>query len=249
MNRYEADRQRPKVLSLVQVYDALGLIQERQSGYVPTDTSLERVIPKITNPQIAKDLGASPQTIAAINNVELTANLLDSFSETGQRHFLQQADSIFNQAVIALPPSIQEVVLLRSIAAMNYFYFERDVAKRIKRKDQFLLEEAAEYLLRRGADSAIYEALLEVDGIRSPGLTSGFRVRQALWDLEDDVEDLEQDRLSIGANVLLLSGGENRQVLRRLAESLLRQARLFDIPTALKKAIEKQYQKTRDSLS
>ena len=135
------------------------------------------------------------------------------------------------------------------MSAITYFYFEKDIARRIKRKDQFLREEAAEYLLRRGEDSTIYEALLEADGIRSRGLTSGFRIRQALWDLQDDVEDLEQDRLTIGANVLFLSGGTNRRIFVELADSLLRQARVFDMPITLKMAIEEQHQKTRGSLS
>lgn len=239
----------PKIVSFLEIYSSLGLVPNGRINYEPKDVSLEAVFAKITNPQIAGKLGASPKTVAAIRGIEFAANLLDSFSETGQRHFLEKADDVYNQTLITLPKPIQEIVLIRSMSTMNYFYFERDVARRIKRGDQFLKEEAAEYLLRRGADSTIYEALLEADGIRSRGLTSGFRIRQALWDLRDDVEDLEQDRLTIGANVLLLSGGTNQRIFVELAESLLRQARAFDMPIALKMAIEEQYQKTRDSLS
>lgn len=239
----------PKIISFLEIYSSLGLVPNGRINFEPKDISLEAISAKITNPQIAEKLGASTKTVAAIRNIELTANLLDSFSETGQRHFLEKADDAYNQTLIALPKPIREIVLIRSISAMTYFYFERDVARRIKRQDQFLREEAAEYLLRRGEDSTIYEALLEADGIRSSGLTSGFRVRQALWDLQDDVEDLEQDRLTIGANVLLLSGGTSKRIFVELAESLLRQARAFDMPIALKMAIEEQYQKTRDSLS
>lgn len=239
----------PKIISILEIYSYLGLVPNGSVNYDPKNTSLEAISAKITNPQIAERLGASPKTVAAIKGIEFAANLLDSFSETGQRHFLEKADDVYNQTLIALPKPIQEIVLIRSMSAMNYFHFERNVARRIKRKDQFLKEEAAEYLLRRGEDSTIYEALLEADGIRSRGLTSGFRVRQALWDLQDDVEDFEQDFLTIGANVLLLAGGTNKRVFIGLANSLLRQARTFDMPIALKMAIEEQYQKTRESLS
>lgn len=239
----------PKIISFLEIYSLLGLVPNGIVSYAPKDTSWEAISMKISNPQIAKNLGASPQTILAIKNIELTANPLDSFSETGKKGFLEIADNIFNQTLLALPKQTQEIVLTRSMAAMTYFYFERDVAKRIKRKDQFLKEEATEYLLRRGADSTIYEALLETDGIRSPGLTSGFRIRQALWDLRDDVEDLEQDRRTIGANVLLLTTGTTKKVLGELARSLLEQAKEFSMPNPLKMAIEEQYQKTIDSLS
>lgn len=249
MKTPETPNEPPKILSLVRVYDAFGLIREKPLGHVPKDTSYEAILQKITNDKIAEVLGASPPTVAAIRGIEIAANLLDSFSESGEKHFLEEADRIYNQTVIVLPKPVQEMVRLRSISAMNYFYFERDVARRIERQDQFLKEEVAEYLLKRGADSIIYEALLETDGIRSRGLTSGFRVRQALWDMRDDVEDLEQDLLTIGANVLLLAGLTSKGALIELAESLVTQARQFDIPVALKMATEEQYQKTKDSLS
>lgn len=239
----------PKIISFLDIYSSLGLVPNGNINSGSKDTSLQAISAKVSNPQIAEDLGASLQTVTAIKNIEFTANLLDSFSETGKRDFLEKADDVFNQTLIALPKPIQEIVLARSIAAMTYFHFERDVARRIKRKDQFLKEEAAEYLLRRGADSTIYEAILETDGIRSPGLTAGFRVRQALWDLKDDVEDLEQDRLTIGANVLLLTTGTTKRVFIELAKSLFKQSRRFDMPIALKMAIEEQYQKTIGSLS
>lgn len=95
----------------------------------------------------------------------------------------------------------------------------------------------------------VYDALLGIDGIWTPGQTAGFRVRQALWDLADDVEDIEQDRKSIGANVLLLSTRGKKTNLRRLAHSLLVQALHMDMQVVLKKAIEKQYEETLVSLN
>jgi len=229
-------------ISLTRIFDSFGLVREQVTK--PQDTSEEALAGKITNPKIAEAMGASPRTIALIGQTELTANLLDSFSETGERQFLLKADETFQLAVGVLPEGVRELVLNLSKAAMTYFYFEAAVAGRIRNGEQFLNEEAIEYLLRRGADSTIYAAILQTDGITSPGLTAGFRARQALWDLEDDVRDLEQDRLSIGANVLLLSTGGSRRTLRNFAGQLLHQSRRLDLPMPLRGAIEEQYEKT-----
>ena len=235
-------------MSLARVFDAFGLIK-KPNGIKVEDTSEEAIVQKITNPKIAEAMGASPRTIALIGQTELTANLLDSFSETGERQFLLKADETFQRAVGALPEGVRELVLNLSKAAMTYFYFEAAVARRIKNGEQFLNEEAIEYLLRRGADSTIYAAILQTDGITSPGLIAGFRARQALWDLEDDVRDLEQDRLSIGANVLLLSTNGNKRTLRGFADELLQQSRDLLIPHPLGRAIEEQYEKTIAALN
>ena len=135
------------------------------------------------------------------------------------------------------------------MAAVTYFHFERKVAHRIKQGDQFLREEASEYLLRRGEDSTIYAAILLSEGIQHPGLISGFRIRQALWDLEDDVKDLAQDRDSIGANVLLLSTRGNRRVVKGFADSIVLQSRGMEMPQPLHLAIEEQYEKTKAAIA
>ena len=82
------------------------------------------------------------------------------------------------------------------------------------------------------------------DGIHAPGITSGFRVRQALWDLEDDIRDVQQDRNTIGANVLLMSTIKGNDGLKTLADSLYEQALVLPIPKPLVDAIKEQYQKT-----
>lgn len=242
----ETEHQKP--FSLVKVYDAFGLIRER-SGVVPIDTSVESIAPKITNPRIAEAMGASPHSVAVIYLVELTANLLDSFSETGQRRFLFEADGAFQRAVRSIPKEGLRLFLDLTKSAMTYFNFEAAVAQRVKNGDRFLNEEAVEYLLRRGADSALYAAILRADGILSPGLIAGFRARQALWDLQDDFEDLELDRQSTGANVLLLSTQGDRKTLRGFANQLVIQSQALSIPVPLKKAIEEQYEKTMSTLS
>lgn len=245
MSLPEKEVERPsenKLLSLVAYFDAMGAIRTDFSP-VP-DASMDKILPKITNPEIARKMGASPIVVQTIHTIELTANLLDSFSETGERSFLVQADDIYRKMLIELSLPIRETVQLRSAAALSYFYYEADVARRVRNGEQFLEEEAIEYLLRRGADAPIYAGILAIDGITDLGLTAGFRARQALWDLEDDVRDLEQDRESIGANVLLLSTKGKKRNLLRLADSLFRQSRRIDIPTPLSDAIEDQHEKT-----
>lgn len=234
-----------ETLSLVKVFDAFGLVKANTPiESWPDDTSIEAIQKKITNPQIARAMGASERTVSIVYGAELTANLLDSFSKTGERNFLTQADYVFQEMLTLIPSADRDLVLNLSRGAMTYFYFEAAVAQRIKSGDQFLDEEAIEYLLRRGADSTIYAAILQADGIVSPGMIAGFRARQALWDLRDDTEDLEQDRMTIGANVLLLSTRGNRRNLRRFAHHLLEQCRTLDIPMPLQKVIEQEYEIT-----
>ena len=235
---------REHVVSFPAIFAALGLLRPHSAGITPPDITIEAIESKITNPQIARQLGANAISIDAINGIEWAANLLDSYSETGDPKFLELADRAYNFAISPLPSEVRRDVVLSSMAAVNYFHFERLVALRIRRGDEFLPEEAIEYLLRRGSDSIIYASVLRVDHITDPGLISGFRVRQALWDLADDVTDLEQDRLSIGANVLLLSTGGERRQLRSLARSLVDRSRRMSMPQSLLWAIDQQYQKT-----
>lgn len=242
--RNESGYSRDQTFSLRRIYDAFGLIRQEAPSYLPPDTSIEEIMKKVTNPKIAVELGATPTTIAAINGIEVAANLVDSWSETGIVGYIDQADIVFDQAVSPLPAEVAETVRRCTIAAMTYFYYEAYVAQRIKRGEQFTIYEAIHYLLSRGADSIIYREILRADGIEHPGLTAAFRVRQALWDLEDDTRDLEQDRLSTGANILLMSTKGNKRSIRQIAHTLWTQSRDLNVPITMKTAINEQYEST-----
>ncbi len=242
-----SDRFQP--FSLRRIYDALGLIRQDGSNYLPPDTSVDSIVEKVTNPKIALDLGATPITIAAIKGIEVAANLVDSWSETGVVGYIDQADIVFAQAISPLPEDVAETVRRCTKAAMTYFYYEAYVSQRIKRGEQFTPYEASHYLLSRGADSIIYREVLRADGIDYPGLTAAFRTRQALWDLEDDVKDLEQDRMSTGANVLLMSTRGKRRNVQQLARALWTQSRSLDIPIPMRQAISQQYENTISTLT
>lgn len=245
----EVRNDRFQSFSLRRIYDALGLIRQDAPNYLPPDTAIEEIMRKVTNPKIALDLGASPTTVAAIKGVEVAANLVDSWSETGLVGYIDQADVVFAQAISPLPENVAETVRRCTKAAMTYFYFEAYIGQRIKRKEQFTPYEAVHYLLSRGGDSILYREILKNDGIDYPGLTAAFRVRQALWDLEDDAKDLEQDRMSTGANVLLMSTGGKKRNTQQLARSLWTQSRNLDIPMSIRQAISAQYESTISSLS
>ncbi len=236
------DRFQP--FSLRRIYNALGLIKQEESNYLPPDTSVESIMAKVINPKIALDLGATPVTVAAIKGVAVAACLVDFWSETGVVDYIDQADIVYAQALAVLPEEVAETVRRCSKAAMTYFYFEEYVGQRIRRKEQFTMYEAVHYLLSRGADSIVYREILRTDGIDYPGLTAAFRIRQALWDLEDDVRDLEQDRMSTGANVVLMSTRGNRRDIRQLAHALWTQSRNLSIPMPMRKAITQQYEST-----
>lgn len=240
---------REHIVSFPAIFEALGLLRPPTQRAISYDTTVEAIALKITNPQIARELGATIISTNAIKGIEWTANLLDSYSETGDPEFLELADRTYNSAIAPLPLQVRRGVVLSSMAAVNYFHFEQLVALRIRHGDAFLPEEATEYLLRRGSDSIIYASVLLADNIMHPGLISGFRVRQALWDLEDDVRDLKQDRFSVGANILLLSTGGGRRHLKSLAISLVNRSRRISMPKPLLEAIEQQYQETIAALA
>jgi len=240
------DRFQP--FSLRRIYDAPGLIRQDAPNYLPPDISVDLIMEKVTNPKIALDLGATPVTVAAIKGIEIAANLVDSWSETGVVGYIDQADVVFAQAILSLPEDVAETVRRCTKAAMTYFYYEAYVSQRIKRGEQFTLYEAAHYLLSRGADSIIYREVLRADGIDYPGLTAAFRTRQALWDLEDDAKDLDQDHMSTGANVLLMSTRGKRRNVQQLARALWTQSRDLVVPTTMKRAINEQYQSTLSAL-
>ena len=237
------------IRSLVAAYDALGLPEQRLQDAIPPDVTLDDILAKITNPGIAADLGASETTFQAIHHMELIANLLDAYSETGERTFLHSADAEYQKCLRLLPPEIRALVQLRGAAALSYFQYEQDVALRIQNGERFLEQEVVEYLLRRGSDSPLYTAILLVDNISGPALTAGFRLRQALWDLADDIRDVEQDRRTIGANVLLMSTVAGTTGLRTLADSLYEQGRELPLPMPLQRAIGRQYERTIAALN
>ena len=246
--RNESRYGRYQTFSLRRIYDAFGLIRQDVPAYLPPDTSVESIMEKVTNPKIAVDLGATPVTVAAIKGIEVAANLVDSWSETGVLDYIDQADIVYAQALAPLPDDVAETVRKCTKAAMTYFYFEAYIGQRIKRKEQFTPYEAVHYLLSRGADSILYREILRTDGIDYPGLTAAFRIRQALWDLEDDTRDLEQDRLSTGANVLLMSTKGNKRSIRQLARTLWTQSKNLSVPATMKAAINEQHESTMSAL-
>jgi hypothetical protein len=232
--------------NLVAGFRALGLDPPQM---VPPDVDVSTFSRKITNHRIAEALGAR-ESAPLIYEAEFCANLLDSFSEGGGWQYVYAAQARYRRLLAALPAVSRHRLQLVVGAVFNYFSFERVVADRIRQGDQFAAEEVAEYLLRRGSDSLIYGTLIyQVDGFQHPSLISGFRVRQALWDLADDVEDVEQDRSTIGANVLLLARMD-RAELRRLAAALVRYAKNLTGPLKpLGQAVEEQYERTRAALN
>ena len=80
------------------------------------------------------------------------------------------------------------------------------------------------------------------DAIVGPALTAGLRIKQGFWDVGDDIRDLEQDRLGLGANILLMSTVGTESGLRGLASSFYAQANLLSLPTPLLRAIEREYE-------
>lgn len=225
--------------NLIQGFQVIGLTPPKK---VATDISFGDIELKITNPGIARSLGAEV-SLPLIEQAEWCANLLDSFSESGDWGFIYEAQRRYSQLLLSLNPEVREMIVTAVASAFNYFSFEQVTAMRIKAGHCFIYEEAAEYLLRRGSDSVIYAILLqELDHLDHAGLVTGFRIRQALWDLADDLRDLEQDRLTIGANILLLSD-LGKASLRKLAVSFHKQAAVI-LPenSPLLTAIEAEYQ-------
>ncbi len=86
-------------VSFIAIFQALGLLRAPTGESAPADTSVEAIKTKITNPQIVQDLGATPTTVSAIRDIELSANLLDSYSETGDLGFIEQAETAYNNGL------------------------------------------------------------------------------------------------------------------------------------------------------
>ena len=122
-------------VSFVNIFGSLGLLKPENTAIFPKDTSIEAIAAKITNPTIARELGVSPATVAAVNGVEIAANLLDSYSETGDPHFIMLAEESYNDALAGLSPKHRQIVVVSSMAAITYFHYERKIAERIKRGD------------------------------------------------------------------------------------------------------------------
>lgn len=243
-NNFNPEQSKTQAFSLRRIYDSLGLIRLAPPKHPPSDISFEQIEEKTTNPKIVLGLGAKPISINATHDIELAANLVDSWSETGNVLFIDRADEVFARGINLLPPNVAETVRRCTEAAMTYFYFEEYTAQRIKRKEQFSPYEVIHYLLSRGADSIIYREVLKADGIDAPGLTAAFRIRQALWDLADDVRDLKQDKISIGANVLLMIPKGKKNAVKEIADSLWQQAKELDVPIAMSNALSEEYEKT-----
>lgn len=236
-----------KVFSLVGIYEALGFPPEVSRTLWPTDVSPEQIAAKVIHPELAIQLGGE-RSVPLLSLASYCANLLDAFFETGSREFLIQADHYWRQLVGATPSTHAGTLLNRARSACTFFYYERDLSQRIARGERLLQEEVPTYFLRRGSDAPLYAALLEVDGIRGPAITTAFQAFQGLWDLADDIRDLDQDRKGLGVNVLLLGFGEKPALFKTLADSLAEQGTRADVPRPLRLAVEQQYARTSELL-
>lgn len=232
----------PGVDSLKDAYYALGLPSRKVSAIPDETINIEQ---KVTNPRILQSLGVDDLLVEACYNVELAANLLDSFAETGHESFLNLADKRYQSFLSMLPKNMRELMKLITASALSYFHLEQYFSKRIKREDQITLDEVIHYHLSRGADSQVYAEIAK-SKIPSKGLISGFRYRQALWDLADEIEDLSHDVRKLGVNILLMANLDDRGRLNDFADSLFIQSKELDIPPPLFLAIEKEYQKVKE---
>lgn len=226
------------LVDLIAAFQSLGL---KPPPHASPDISLNQIQGKLTNAALAKQLGGQ-RALVLIDQVEQCANLLDSFSESGAWGYVIRAQHLYHEMLSSLQPQPKGEIATIAAAIFNYFSFEQMVLARMRHGDRFTIEELMEYMLRRSSDAIMYASLLRLcDDINHPCLITGFRVRQALWDLSDDLEDLEQDRLTIGANLLLLTPSPKRK-LRQLATSLRNSSLpLLKTLPLLQLAIDEQY--------
>lgn len=178
---------------------------------------------KVTHDKLAVALGAE-LVVPQVTKAALTAICIDSYYETGQQQFLAQADRHWRQLLKSLSPSQAEEVSLHGAAATSYFYHEIAMRRRIDRGDRFAYQELVDHLMRRGSDATIYASLLSMAGLKNRSLVAGFRILQALRDFENDLQDLEHDRRSVGANLLLCTVAGQRRWQKQLADELMQSA-------------------------
>lgn len=183
-------------------------------------TDVDNPMAKLTHHKLAIAMGADA-VVPYIKSAALTAICIDGYYETGRLTFLDQADSHWTHLLKTLPPQQAHEVSLHASAAASYFYHEIVMRQRIDRGDVFTYPEVVDHLLRRGSDAMIYTTILSVAGIQNRGLVAGFRTLQALRDFQNDLRDLEHDRRSVGANLLLLAVVGRRKWQRYLADELM----------------------------
>src|ERR1044072_6177556 len=107
-------------LSLVTVYESLGLPPRVSRTLWPNDVSPEAIAAKVVHPTLAIALGAD-KAVPLLGLASYCANTLDAFFETGARHFLEEADRYWQQLIGQVPPDCLEVLLNRARYACNYF--------------------------------------------------------------------------------------------------------------------------------
>ena len=237
------------VNSLVEAYHALGL-PERKVKTIPYEATREGIEEKITNPKILQNQGLDEILLKACYHVEFAANLLDSFAETGRESFLVEADEEYEKFLNLIPKDSRDRMKLIAASALSYFQIEQYFAERIKRGDNISKSEAEFYHLSRGNDAWIYGEILNLANSKKyPGTVSGIRIRQALWDLVDEVKDLDQDKRTLGVNLLLMGGFNSRKNLSEFASRLYKQSEELDISHSLQEAIKKEYERAMDTIS
>ena len=145
------------VESLVRAYYALGL--PKKAEIEVEDVNPCAISRKISNPDILRAIGVDNSLVDACNDAEMSANLLDAFSETGSMGFLYFADYKYQHFLAALPLGLRGRIKIITASALSYFHIEQYFSERIKRKDQITLNEAITYHMARGADAQIYAEL------------------------------------------------------------------------------------------
>ena len=233
-------RESAGVRSLWDAYLALGRAQ-RTSKKLPPDASPEMIEAKVTNPGLLRSLGVPDLLVRACHDAELACNLLDTFYETGRHKFLSRADEAYQSFLKKTPAGSQAA--MRTIMAFGFPYFQMEqyFAQRIKEGDTFSQPEVISYQMARCGDALFYAELARVAGYTSPSIRTGIRLRQALWDLADDIVDVEIDRQYVGANVLLMKPFEDRGRLSDLATMIHRETKTLELPRPLHEAIDFEY--------
>lgn len=234
------------VLCISTAIKSLGEVDRTEIGRPATDTDdVRKKLSHFTN--LANKLGIVAG-MRPLCHVAMVAIRLDDYFETGERSYLEEADREWGDALARLPIGIAREIANMGAAAIGYFYHEKEVRRRIERKDYFLYEEVVEHLLRRGGDAAMYARIASLDGLDSAITVAGFRARQALRDMLNDLRDLEHDRRSVGANLLMLTVAGRRRWLRQIADGLFRGLqRLSWTPTLqpLREHAEQTYEELR----
>ena len=231
------------VRSLIEAYNSLGLT-ERIRKPAPDDASPEAIRAKVTNHIILQNLGVTDRLVEASYNAELAANYADCYAEYGQTQFLIDADKAYRKFLSLIPKESKPLIMNIVGSAIGYFLLEKYFSERVKRNDEFSILEAMHYHLSRGADSQVYAEIAKIENKDSAGMIAGFRHRQALWDLSDEILDLEADKKRLGVNILLMAHLDDKVRLREFAGMLYTPTNVLSIPRSLREHIQSEYDKT-----